>query len=103
MKVILILILSISTVQANTLCYTNGDCQSQLKPASGSQCYLAKTGVDPFGKLTCAVRCITVQLGSYCQFFQDEVYGICKREVIRPVSLFNQTRENCANAVDLYP
>jgi hypothetical protein len=47
---------------------------------------------------------MTVQFGQYCQYINDEVFGICRQEAIPEMPKFDPNDPNrCANAVDLFP
>ena len=83
-------------------CYTHGDCQNSV--ANAQKCFIAKTGTNMNGEVTCAVRCINVKLGQFCQPINDEVFGYCASEKIPAMPIFNPTDPNrCDNAVDMFP
>jgi hypothetical protein len=89
---------------SHDLCYTNGDCQKNIQTSPATQCFVAKTGVDSFGNQTCALRCMQVEIGSTCHFIDDNVYGICVSEKVKPVPRLDPSNPNrCDDAVDLFP
>ncbi len=100
-KLILLITLFSSSAFAHDRCYTQGDCQKSTT-ASDQMCVIASTGTDHFGNATCALRCVSVNLGSYCHFFKDEIYGVCRDEKRFPMPIFNPADpKRCDNAVDI--
>jgi len=84
------------------ICMTHGDCQDKVSVEEGVKCYIIKTGTTPSGEQSCALRCYTSKLGSYCKSIQEEDFGYCKQEKDTPVPIFNANDPNrCDSAIDL--
>lgn len=105
MKTFLLLIfMSSFNIFAHDYCYTHGDCQKGNVTQSANQCYLASTGTDNYGNRTCAIRCINVEIGHRCHFIDDNVYGICLTEKLKPIPAFDPSDPNrCKDAIELFP
>lgn len=104
MKVFIIIISLLSlNLYASDYCYTQGDCQKLAPTTPATKCFIVNTGFDPFGNKTCAIRCLTVELGKYCHFLQDEVFGICRDEKMPLMPVLNPSDpDKCKDAVDIF-
>jgi hypothetical protein len=106
MKFILI-VLSLAFISSTTFasnqygetCLTHGQCQELVPVELGHKCLIVKTGVSPRGKVTCALRCYPVVMGSYCKKFVGSQIGICKKEKYQ-VPRFDASKPNCDSAID---
>ena len=103
MRFIIFTLIFSFNIQANIkTCYTHGDCQSTT--ATGTKCFLAKTGTDIYGAPTCATRCIQVDYGQYCEQINSEVFGYCREESITPMPNIDPSDpDRCKDAVDMFP
>lgn len=72
--------ISLAEEKAPQLCWTHGQCQTQA-PVLESKCMLVKLpSRNPDGSAACVIRCPTMLMGSYCEFIEGRVFGICRRE-----------------------
>lgn len=89
-------ILANEDFQTPKICYTHGQCQSDL-PDLGFKCFVVKTGVKADGTTACALRCPTMPMGSYCESVVGHAWGICKKE---SYSIPTFDPNDCSLAID---
>jgi hypothetical protein len=96
------MLFSMQSFASLDLCYSHGTCQTTTQ--IGTKCYITKTGTDALGNTTCALRCLTVHLGQYCEKINSEVFGYCKQERVPASPAFDpQDPNRCDNAIELFP
>lgn len=82
-----------------TICYSHGECQELIGTELGTRCLIVKTGFDSMGHVTCALRCYSLPMGSYCNPLENKPYGVCEKESY-PVPYFDPEYPDCSGAVE---
>jgi hypothetical protein len=91
MKALMIFLSSFYIYAGDAHCVSHAQCQNIVEGSTA--CYLVKTNSG-----TCETKCYQVPVGSYCQFYKDKRYGVCKDENYKGITVEN-TEESCKNAL----
>lgn len=83
-------------IKSPHVCYTHGQCQTE-QPVLGFKCFVVKTGLNADGTASCALRCPTMPMGSYCEPVVGRSWGVCKKESYY-VPTFDPS--DCSSAID---
>ena len=90
---------SLGEIERPDICYSHGECQEKMGVEYRRRCFVVKTGLNEYGRATCALQCHNAPLGSFCRSVKNKIFGVCEKEHYADPVL-NPDFPDCSSAID---